>query len=43
MLSIIADGHTDGLSRYVEGKEPRYVKGPNDPTDLAYTERVIFG
>jgi hypothetical protein len=33
------------LSHYVEGKEPRYFKGPYRPIlgDLAYTEKVIFG
>jgi hypothetical protein len=33
------------LSHYVEGKEPRYFKGPYRPVlgDLAYTEKVIFG
>jgi hypothetical protein len=36
------EGH---LSHYVEGKEPRYFKGPWRPTlgDLAYTEKVLFG
>ena len=42
MFGIIADGKIGGLSHYVEGKEPRYAKGPHEPTDLAYTERVIF-
>jgi hypothetical protein len=42
MFGVIADGNVGGFSHYVEGKEPRYVKGPHDPTDLAYTERVIF-
>ena len=33
------------LSHYVEGKEPRYFKGPHRPVlgDLAYTEKVMFG
>lgn len=33
------------LSHYVEGKEPRYFKGPYRPVlgDLAYTEKVLFG
>ena len=43
IFGIIADGDVGGMfSHYVEGKEPRYVKGPHDPADLAYTERVIF-
>jgi hypothetical protein len=40
------DGDMEGLlSHYVEGKEPRYFKGPHRPVlgDLAYTEKVIFG
>ena len=37
--------HARHLSHYVEGKEPRYFKGPHRPTldDLAYTEKVVFG
>jgi len=46
VMGFLIDGHVDGLfSRYVEGKEPRYYKGPWRPTlgDLAYTEKVLFG
>src|ERR1700722_16236606 len=45
-LGFLMDGDMDGLlSHYVEGKEPRYFKGPHRPVlgDLAYTEKVIFG
>ena len=45
-MGFLIDGKIDGmLSRYVEGKEPRYYKGPWRPTlgDLAYTEKVLFG
>ena len=44
-LGFLIDGDQPGLSRYVEGKERRYYKGPWRPTlgDLAYTEKVIFG
>lgn len=45
-LGFLIDGDTEGLlSHYVEGKEPRYFKGPYRPVlgDLAYTEKVIFG
>jgi hypothetical protein len=45
-LGFLIDGDMDGLlSHYVEGKEPRYFKGPHRPVlgDLAYTEKVIFG
>jgi hypothetical protein len=42
-FAMIVDGKVDGLPAvYAEGKEPRYCKGPNVPTDLAYTEKVIF-
>jgi len=46
VMGFLIDGRVDGLfSRYVEGKEPRYYKGPWRPTlgDLAYTEKVLFG
>jgi hypothetical protein len=46
VMGFLIDGEIDGmLSRYVEGKEPRYYKGPWRPTlgDLAYTEKVLFG
>jgi hypothetical protein len=45
-LGFLVDGDIAGLlSHYVEGKEPRYFKGPQRPVlgDLAYTEKVIFG
>ena len=45
-LGFVIDGDMEGLlSHYVEGKEPRYFKGPHRPIlgDLAYTEKVIFG
>ena len=43
-FGIICDGRVTGLpSHYVAGKEPRYFKGPSAPTDLAFTEKVIFG
>jgi hypothetical protein len=45
-LGFLIDGDMKGLvSHYVEGKEPRYFKGPYRPVlgDLAYTEKVIFG
>jgi hypothetical protein len=49
-MGFLIDGAMPGLSssslaRYVEGKEPRYFKGPYRPIlgDLAYTEKVIFG
>lgn len=44
-LGFLIDGHIGGLSHYVEGKEPRYFKGPYRPIlgDLAYTEKAIFG
>ena len=45
-LGFLIDGDMEGLlSHYVEGKEPRYFKGPCRPVlgDLAYTEKVIFG
>lgn len=45
-LGFLMDGDMEGLvSHYVEGKEPRYFKGPYRPVlgDLAYTEKVIFG
>ncbi len=46
VMGFLIDGEVYGMfSRYVEGKEPRYYKGPWRPTlgDLAYTEKVIFG
>ena len=45
-LGFLIDGDRTGhVSHYVEGKEPRYFKGPYRPVlgDLAYTEKVIFG
>jgi hypothetical protein len=43
ILAMIVDGKVDGLPAwYAPGKEPRYFKGPHVPTDLAYTEKVIF-
>jgi hypothetical protein len=44
MLAMFVDGKSPALlSHYVDGKEPRYFRGPHVPTDLAYTEKVIFG
>jgi hypothetical protein len=44
VLGLLCDGEVAGLpSHYVAGKEPRYFKGPYIPTDLAFTEKVIFG
>lgn len=46
VMGFLIDGEIDGMfSRYVEGKEPRYYKGPWRPIlgDLAYTEKVLFG
>jgi hypothetical protein len=44
MFAMIVDGKASGMpAHYVDGKEPRYFKGPHLPTDLAYTEKVIFG
>lgn len=46
VLGFLVDGDAEGmLSHYVEGKEPRYFKGPQRPQlgDLAYTEKVVFG
>lgn len=45
-LGFLIDGDMEGhLSHYVEGKEPRFFKGPYRPVlgDLAYTEKVLFG
>jgi hypothetical protein len=45
-LGFLIDGDMEGhLSHYVEGKEPRYYKGPYRPIlgDLAYTEKAVFG
>ena len=45
-LGFLIDGDMETmLSHYVEGKEPRYFKGPYRPVlgDLAYTEKVLFG
>ena len=45
-VGFLIDGDMEGhLSHYVEGKEPRYFKGPHRPMlgDLAYTEKVLFG
>ena len=44
-LGFLIDGDMEAmLSHYVEGKEPRYFKGPHRPIlgDLAYTEKVLF-
>jgi len=46
VAGFLVDGDAEGmLSHYVEGKEPRYYKGPHRPTlgELAYTEKVVFG
>jgi len=46
VLGFLVDGDPDGmLGHYVEGKEPRFFKGPHRPLlgDLAYTEKVVFG
>jgi hypothetical protein len=44
LFAIIVDGKVTGMPAwYANGKEPRYFKGPFEPTDLAYTEKVIFG
>lgn len=45
-LGFLIDGDMENLlSHYVEGREPRYFKGPYRPVlgDLAYTEKAIFG
>jgi hypothetical protein len=45
-LGFLIDGDMETmLSHYVEGREPRYFKGPYRPIlgDLAYTEKAIFG
>ncbi len=44
-LGFLIDGRQPGIAHYVDGKEPRYFKGPWRPIlgDLAYTEKVIFG
>jgi hypothetical protein len=45
-LGFLIDGDMETLlSHYVEGREPRYFKGPYRPVlgDLAYTEKAIFG
>lgn len=44
LFAILVDGKVTGMPAwYADGKEPRYFKGPHVPTDLAYTEKVIFG
>jgi hypothetical protein len=46
VLGFLIDGRIEGIgSHYVEGKEPRYYKGPQAPAlgDLAYTEKTLFG
>jgi hypothetical protein len=45
VLGFLIDGKIAGWSHYVEGKEPRYFKGPYRPIlgDLAYTEKALFG
>ena len=44
-MGFLIDGDQPGISHYVEGKEPRWFKGPHRPSlgDLAYTEKVVFG
>ena len=45
-MGFLVDGDMEAmLSHYVEGREPRYFKGPYRPIlgDLAYTEKAIFG
>ena len=44
-MGFLIDGDQPGISHYVEGKEPRWFKGPHRPNlgDLAYTEKVVFG
>ena len=44
-MGFLIDGDQPGISHYVEGKEPRWFKGPHRPGlgDLAYTEKVVFG
>lgn len=44
-MGFLIDGDQAGIAHYVEGKEPRWFKGPRRPTlgDLAYTEKVVFG
>jgi hypothetical protein len=45
-LGFLIDGDMETLlSHYVEGREPRYFKGPHRPVlgDLAYTEKAVFG
>lgn len=45
-LGFLVDGDGTGLwAHYSPGKEPRYYRGPRPPgsSDLAYTEKVIFG
>ena len=44
-MGFLIDGDQPGLSHYVEGKDPRWFKGPHRPIlgDLAYTEKVVFG
>lgn len=46
VAGFLVDGDQGGLpGYYVEGKEPRWYKGPHRPSlgDLAYTEKVVFG
>lgn len=46
VAGFLVDGKPAGLiHHYVEGKEPRFYKGPRPPVagDLAYTEKVVFG
>ena len=46
LVIIDSNGPIPGLfGRYVDGKSPKYFKGPNCPTlgDLAFTESVMFG
>ena len=43
---FLLDGKAPGMpGHYVDGKEPRYYRGPHAPNlnDLAFTEKVIFG
>jgi hypothetical protein len=46
LVIIDSNGPIPGLvGRYIEGKAPKYFKGPDRPHfgDLAYTEAVLFG
>jgi hypothetical protein len=46
LVIVDSNGPIPGLvGKYVDGKAPKYFKGPDRPTfgDLAYTEAVLFG